>query len=73
MAKEETQMSEELRTISEWEKHTGITILDPDGFDRSDPFLEKRLMTKEQFIKGAMESTLDISSLYKNEIRIADE
>ncbi len=46
------------RTIEEWSKITSITVIDPDGFDRTDKDLNLRLLTKKQFILGAMGSTI---------------
>ena len=48
----------ELRTISEWEIDTRFKILDPNGFDVSDELLNKRLITKGDFLFGCMKSTL---------------
>jgi hypothetical protein len=51
-------MNDEIKkTINEWEKETGITVIDPDGFDRKNPVLYKLTFTKEEFMKGAMWST----------------
>jgi hypothetical protein len=57
----------ELKTISEWEKETcniggrksKVRILDPDGFDRRDPDLYKRLFTREEFEQGMIMSTIE--------------
>jgi len=45
------------KTISEWGKEIGVKIIDPAGFDRSDPELNKRKFTKEEFIDGMVSST----------------
>lgn len=45
-------------TIPEWEIITGISIIDPDGFDRKDPKLYERLFTREEFDKGLFRSTI---------------
>jgi len=47
------------KTITEWEKETGVKILDPDGFDRSNPNLYDLEFTKEEFIKGVLGSTIE--------------
>ena len=45
------------KTIRDWEKLAGITILDPDGFDRSDPFLYKRRFSKADFMDKSVRCT----------------
>jgi hypothetical protein len=45
-------------TINEWEKIVGITIVDPDGFDRSNPNLYNELFTKEEFDDALMRCTV---------------
>lgn len=40
------------KTIKQWEKEYNITVLDPDGFDRSDPHLMERLFTREEWERG---------------------
>lgn len=40
------------RTIIEWAESRGYVILDPDGFDRSDPKLWENMITEEEFVKG---------------------
>lgn len=45
------------RTITEWERYFGITVLDPDGFNRRDPHLRKRRFTEREFTKGVLWST----------------
>lgn len=52
--------TEERKTIKGWEAETGIQILDPDGFDRKDPYLYERLFTYEEFVDGAMYSTIRV-------------
>jgi hypothetical protein len=47
------------KTINEWGKFYGIRVLDPDGFDRSDPNLYTKLFTKEEFKKGLPFCTVD--------------
>jgi len=49
------------RTIPEWEKEFKVKIYDPDGFDRKDRDLYKRLFTREEFERGMMRSTLNDS------------
>lgn len=46
-------------TIREWSEITGVTVLDPDGFDRSDPLLWERVFTLKEFEQGLMQSTID--------------
>lgn len=48
----------EKHTIKEWSNLTGIVVLDPDGFDRTDPKLNEKLFTKEEFINGIHKSTI---------------
>ena len=43
--------------IKEWEKIFEIEVMDPDGFDRADMDLYKRVFTKEEFEKGLTLST----------------
>lgn len=47
-------------TIHEWEWITGITVLDPDGFDRKDPNLYERLFTHQEFKEGLIRSTIQM-------------
>ena len=51
-------MTEEKKTIPEWEEEYGVDILDPDGFDRSDPNLYEKKFTKEEFEEGLMYCTI---------------
>lgn len=44
-------------TIRGWEILLDKHILDPDGFDRSDPDLMKRLFTRTEFYEGLKSST----------------
>ncbi len=46
------------RTIDEWGEVFGVRVLDPDGFDRTDPNLWERKFTKDEFFKGAVASTI---------------
>lgn len=43
---------EERKTIQEWTKEDGYKILDPDGFDRTDPNLMTKKITKVEFNRG---------------------
>ena len=49
--------------LREWreifEKLTGIVILDPDGFDRSDPFMWEREYTLDEFLQRAQRCTVN--------------
>lgn len=45
------------KTIVEWCKQFKVVIVDPDGFDRKDPDLYKRLFTEEEFMQGMMRSS----------------
>ena len=48
-----------LKTIDEWSQEPGMpVVLDPDGFDRADDRLEERLFTEDEFVNGAMMSTV---------------
>lgn len=47
-----------LRTIPQWGEITGIEVMDPDGFDRTDGHLFERVFTLAEFLKGAMTSTV---------------
>lgn len=40
------------KTIGEWAAELGYTVIDPDGFDRTDPEVMKKLISKEEFDKG---------------------
>ena len=61
----------EVRTLDAWAALDGIYILDPDGFDRSDPKLRERLFTKQQYINGMLRSTCvdinDCASPYRKQ------
>lgn len=46
------------KNINEWAKEKGYLILDPDGFDRTDPEVMTRLRTKEEFEKGFLLCTI---------------
>jgi hypothetical protein len=53
------------KTIEEWSKEYGIKVLDPDGFDRSDPNLMNEKFTKKEFEEGLWTSTI----MWKNCLR----
>ena len=57
----------ERKTISQWEEIFNIRIIDPDGFDRSDPKLRERKFTREEFEKGMMLSSIEARFLSKGE------
>jgi hypothetical protein len=46
------------KTIRQWEEISGVCILDPDGFDRTDPKLYEREFTWKEFSKGLPFCTL---------------
>lgn len=48
------------RTIRQWERKTGVRILDPDGFDRRDPLLYRRPLTWEEFSAGLAGCTVGL-------------
>jgi len=48
----------EKKTLAEWEEEYNIEILDPDGFNRRDPYLYHRKYTREQFLRGLSLSTI---------------
>lgn len=54
------------KTIKQWDEMSGQHILDPDGFDRTDPFLYERRFSKTEYIKGTMNSTIQINDREKN-------
>ena len=41
-----------LHTIEDWATLDGLQVLDPDGFDRSDPLLWERKFTREEYMAG---------------------
>lgn len=63
MSKKKVEKELEVKTYEEWAKelyeNEGIEILDPDGFDRSNPNFMKEKYTKEEFEKGLMRSTIE--------------
>ncbi len=44
--------NEELKTLNEWAIEYDVRIIDPDGFDRKDPYLLSKLISREEFEKG---------------------
>ena len=57
----------ERKTISQWEEIFNVKIIDPDGFDRSDPKLMECKFTREEFEKGMMLSSIEARFLSKGE------
>lgn len=47
------------KTWREWDKEEigGIKILDPDGFERGDPYMNKYVYTREEFLARRARST----------------
>lgn len=56
------------RTIAEWDEMSGIHVLDPDGFDRTDAFLHLRRFSAKEYLEMSLHSTLEI---YDREMNIA--
>lgn len=55
---EDAQDGQERRTIGEWNDIVPeLNVIDPDGFDRSDPHLYERRFTRAEWETGAMRST----------------
>lgn len=46
------------KTLDEWDKISGYTILDPDGFDRKDEYLYLRRFSEEEYRAGLQRCTL---------------
>ena len=46
------------KTIEEWAVEYGIEVLDPDGFDRSDPDLMNKKFTRDEFLDGIIFCTI---------------
>ena len=44
----------ETRTIQEWADRDYLIVVDPDGFDRTDPEIMVRKRTKEEYDAGIM-------------------
>lgn len=52
-------MSEPVRrNLDQWAALYGVIILDPDGFDRTDPLLHERMFTQEEFEAGLYRCTI---------------
>lgn len=51
------------RTIRQWERKIRMRILDPDGFDRHDPLLYRRLLTWEEFAAGLTGCTIAMPAI----------
>lgn len=47
------------KTIEDWSKIDGLVVLDPDGFDRKDPYLYQRAFTREEWDKALATSTVE--------------
>jgi len=45
-------MESEKRTLQEWADGDYLIIVDPDGFDRSDPKLMTRQFTHKEYMQG---------------------
>ena len=52
-------MSEETKTLREWAASDCIRIIEPDGFDRSDPNLMERQFTHAEYEAGIMYCNLE--------------
>lgn len=55
----------EKKTINEWCDRHNIIMLDPDGFDRTDPELFERKFTEQEFMAGLYRSTIRMKELMK--------
>jgi hypothetical protein len=53
-----TDIKPKLATIPQWCEIKGITIKDPDGFNREDEFLMERLFSEAEFDEGVRLSTV---------------
>lgn len=51
----------EKKTIEKWEEEYNLTILDPDGFDRDNPNLYEKKMTRQEFEAGLFQSTIEFN------------
>lgn len=54
------------KTIKEWDEMSGITILDPDGFDRSDPYLHLRRFSAQEYIDKGSLCTIRVNDIEMN-------
>jgi hypothetical protein len=59
---------DERKTVQEWADLDGIEIWDPDGFDRSDPDLWERKVTKEEYLAGISYCTVCMKNPYSKQI-----
>lgn len=46
------------KTLQEWAAEFNLLIIDPDGYDRSDPNLLTKQFTKEEFMTGIFKCTV---------------
>lgn len=53
-----TAYAPEMKTIQEWAELDGICVLDPDGFDRSDPYVLEKEVTKAEYLAGIWRCTV---------------
>lgn len=53
-----TAYEPERKPINEWAALDGICVLDPDGFDRSDPYVLEREITKAEYLAGIWRCTV---------------
>jgi hypothetical protein len=53
-----TAYEPEKKSINEWAAMDGICVLDPDGFDRSDPYVLEREITKAEYVAGIERCTV---------------
>ena len=62
---EDAQDGKERKTIGEWNAAvSSINVIDPDGFDRTDPLLYERRFTREEWEAGAMSSSCRFAAGY---------
>ena len=54
------------RTIKEWDEIAGQHILDPDGFNRKDPFLFSRRFSAQEYITNSVMCTLQVTDREAN-------
>jgi len=58
------------KTLTQWAEDIGVRILDPDGFDRTQPDLMEKLFTKEEFNAGIGQCTVKIINVEEKEIEL---
>lgn len=51
-------MTNQQKSIVDWARERGYIILDPDGFDRTNPNVMTDPITEEEFNKGFMLCTI---------------